>query len=377
MVLFSRKEIYEIFHDGQKFGAKEVTRHETGGNVVMNCCVFNDKKNSYLVAGQESHCQLYKVNTKLVEQVKVENIGNDIHIKQRNTNLKPKEQVDNNKNVKKELYYTLNPMDSVQTDFNGSEPLSRVVRINYDGKVLATGGTDGDVRLWKFPSLQPLFILKGHKKEIDDVDFSRHDNYVISIAKDGLGILWDCKTGNERSKLTWKHPEGSKYLYKRCRFGVIEEQKNKSALYMIANAVNPKHKSFLQQWIPEENDLKKYSEFDETLATLAVRDDGRFVAVGTMFSGSISIHVAFSLQKILTVAGAHSMFVTGLEFLSSINTNHSISSVAEAAVLSISVDNRLCIHTVPYRRTIPLWIGIMLLVLTLFLTFLLCAYLGL
>lgn len=107
----------------------------------MNCCVFNDKKNSYLVAGQESHCQLYKVNTKLVEQVKVENIGNDIHIKQRNTNLKPKEQVDNNKNVKKELYYTLNPMDSVQTDFNGSEPLSRVVRINYDGKVLATGNT--------------------------------------------------------------------------------------------------------------------------------------------------------------------------------------------------------------------------------------------
>lgn len=45
------------------------------------------------------------------------------------------------------------------------------------------------------------------------------------------------------------------------------------------------------------------------------------------------------------------MFVTGLEFLPvlSSNHNHTVSSVAEAAVLSISVDNHVCIHTLPYR----------------------------
>lgn len=45
------------------------------------------------------------------------------------------------------------------------------------------------------------------------------------------------------------------------------------------------------------------------------------------------------------------MFVTGLEFLPvlSTNHNHTVSSVAEAAVLSISVDNHVCIHTLPYR----------------------------
>lgn len=74
------------------------------------------------------------------------------------------------------------------------------------------------MRLWKFPSLKPLHILKCHKKEIDDIDFSPCENYLITIAKDGLAILWDYTTGKEVKRLQWMFPEGSKYLYKRCRF---------------------------------------------------------------------------------------------------------------------------------------------------------------
>lgn len=60
--------------------------------------------------------------------------------------------------------------------------------------------------------------------------------------------------------------------------------------------VAKKQKSYLQKWIPDEGVLVKVAEFDESLAALAVRDDGRFVAVGTMFSGSVSIYIAFSMQ---------------------------------------------------------------------------------
>ena len=55
-------------------------------------------------------------------------------------------------------------------------------------------------------------------------------------------------------------------------------------------------KSYLQLWEPASGKLRKSYPFDESLAALGVRDDGMFVAVGTMFSGSVSIHVAFSLQ---------------------------------------------------------------------------------
>lgn len=89
---------------------------------------------------------------------------------------------------------------------------------------------------------------------------------------------------------------------------------------------------------------------DESISALAVRDDGRFVAVGTMFTGSVSIYIAFSLQRVLHIPSAHSMFVTGLEFLPIKNVDGPpISSNTEAAVVSISVDNRVCIHSIMYR----------------------------
>ncbi|KAG5864750.1 hypothetical protein JTB14_022625 [Gonioctena quinquepunctata] len=368
-------EIFELSHDGSKFIAEEVTRHETGGNVVMYCSTFTDNKRSYVVAGQEDHCQLYYVNSELVSEDEVETIEHMSEGRQR----KAKDKTDRNKNLKKKLKFVMKPGDSVQTDFDGSEPLSRVARISPNGKLMATGGTDGPIKLWKFPSLQPSGVLKAHQKEIDDIDFSQHGNFLVSVAKDGLAILWDCVKGKEHSRLTWKQPEGSKYLYKRCRFGVIEGEDKKCALYTITNpsGVAKRQKSYLQQWLPDDGLLKKVAEFDECLSALAVRDDGRFLAVGTMFSGSVSIYACFSLQPLLNIAGAHSMFVTGLEFFPVLKESRTICSVAEAAVLSISVDNHVCIHTLPYRRTMPLWVGIVILIFTLFLSFTFCSYIGL
>lgn len=47
------------------------------------------------------------------------------------------------------------------------------------------------------------------------------------------------------------------------------------------------------------------------------------------------------------------MFVTGLEFLPINGDGPPISSDSEAAVLSISVDNKVCIHNLKYRRKFP------------------------
>lgn len=67
---------------------------------------------------------------------------------------------------------------------------------------------------------------------------------------------------------------------------------------MLANPTGlaKKQKAYLQRWSPAEGSLNKVAEIDESLSALAVRDDGRFVALGTMFSGSVSIYIAFSLQ---------------------------------------------------------------------------------
>ena len=58
-------------------------------------------------------------------------------------------------------------------------------------------------------------------------------------------------------------------------------------------------KGFLQQWDPDLGSLCNIVGIEESLSSLAVRDDGRFVAVGTMLSGSVSIYIAFNLQVCL------------------------------------------------------------------------------
>lgn len=199
----------------------------------------------------------------------------------------------------KKIKFEIKQGDSIQTDFTEIDPIQRVVRISSDGKLMVTGGTDGKIRLWNFPQMIEQSVLKGHSKEIDDLDFSPNCKHLISIAKDGLGIIWDLTTGKESLKLSWNSPENIKYLFKRCRYSIIEDNKNKFRLFTIANPLGKtgsKQKCFLQQWNPDSGELNKCAMVDESIAALAVRDDGRFLAIGTMFTGSVSIYIAFSLQ---------------------------------------------------------------------------------
>lgn len=357
--------------------AEEVLRHETGSNVVMNCAVRSDKKHSFLVAGQESHCQLYNVLSRVVSE---ENgsIGDQASPQQRmdktgarrDSNLRNRKanghsgvedipvaaattQRTNSNGSLRRLVFDIQASDSVQTDFADREPIQRVVRISLNNKLMATGGTDGHLRVWNFPQMSKLKDIAAHSKEVDDLDFSPDNSRVVSIAKDGKGSIWCVKTGKELVGLKWQTPENVKYLFKRCRFGAIEDKPDKCRLFTLANPLGKagKQKGFLQQWDPDTGSVTKAVAIDESLSALTVRDDGRFVGVGTMFTGSVSIYIAYSLSRVLYIPHAHSMFVTGLEFLPVLSREGpSISSDCEAAVLSISVDNRLCIHSLQYRR---------------------------
>ncbi|XP_063699521.1 prolactin regulatory element-binding protein [Culicoides brevitarsis] len=374
-------EIYELYHNGTSFVAEEVLRHETGPTVVMNCAIRPDERRTLLVAGQESHCQLYMINTKIVsdgdEEDTKEASGEANGVRNRKASAKTSgvQKIPTNKRI----MFEVKAGDSIQTDFAKPDPLQRVVRISPNGKLMATGGIDGFIRVWNFPSMTKITDIKGHSKEIDDLDFSPNSRFLCSVAKDGAASIWNLQSGQEATKLTWTPPEGIKYLFKRCKYGTIEGRNDKFRLFTLANPLGKsgKIKGFLQSWNIDTGKLNSIVDIDESLAALAVREDGRFVAVGTMFTGSVSIYIAFSLQRVLHIPNAHSMFVTGLAFLPVTDIDGpAISSNTEASVVSISVDNRVCIHSLQYRHTLPEWLAIILIIVVLFMTFVFCSYMG-
>lgn len=358
-------EIYELYHDGKYFVAEEIQRHETGSRAVMNMSLKINEKSALLVAGQESHSQMFEISSKVGQATPKESIipnrresSTDVRQRKR-TESSTQETVpkipaiDSAGKQLKRIYFDIKSGDSIQTDFYEREPLQRVVKISTNGKFMATGGLDGHVRLWNFPQMTPLFDIKAHQKELDDIDFSPDSKFFMSIAKDGIAPVWSTKNGKEVMKLQWTPPENVKYLYKRCRYATVEGNTDKYRLFTISNPLQKagKQRGFLQQWNIETGRLNNIVSIDESLSALAVRDDGRFVAVGTMFTGSVIMYIAFSLQQVLYVPNAHSMFVTGLEFIPVLNKDAPpISTVAESSVVSYSVDNRICIHSLQYRR---------------------------
>jgi hypothetical protein len=71
------------------------------------------------------------------------------------------------------------------------------VGFSPDGKLLATGGHDRTVRIWRIPGGEPVHVLEGHGGRVSSLAWFPDGKLLASAASDGGVILWDPVQGRK------------------------------------------------------------------------------------------------------------------------------------------------------------------------------------
>jgi WD40 repeat protein len=70
----------------------------------------------------------------------------------------------------------------------------RGLAISHDGRLIATGGTAGILRIWSYESGTLISSHVGHSGTINGVAFSADDRQIVSVGDDGCAFVWSVFT---------------------------------------------------------------------------------------------------------------------------------------------------------------------------------------
>ncbi|CAH3108806.1 unnamed protein product [Porites lobata] len=360
--------IYKLGTDGKELKASLVHNFEAGRRAIMNCAIHPTA--NVLAAGMDNKCQLLEVDVK-EEEVQVEKLEG------RKAKVMTKKKIKKFKVNELQSKVTVSAEDGDEKDEDLG--FQKVVRFTADGKHVVTGGSDGHVRVLKYPSLESVHDIKAHSTDVDDLDVHPNSNWFVTCSRDTTAYVWRLEEGRKQFQLYFSannEPENF-FRIRACRFG-CDERKNVS-LFTINVPAKFNRKtptpSYLvkwdcSKWLPQMSQSAGF----EPLTQMAVSGNGIYVGVGTA-EGDISVYISWNLVPLVTLKGVHNIFVTGLSFLPDsplvANKLHN-----EFALLSISADNTCKVTTLKKRSEYSIWWILVGFLVLLYLTIMALAYAG-
>lgn len=346
----------------REFSATLLHAHDTDTRATMNLALADD----VIAAGQDGNCCLMKFRqaaNKTKPAAMKDGHSNQQSAPRRRAGKGEKpaaDSADGGELKEETAQIQVQDLSQVQSDLSPQDPLQKVVRFSPDLRLLLTGGADGHVRVWEFPSLKKKYDFKAHEDEIEDLDMSP-GNKLVTVGRDFSCSVW---SGDQLAMgLEWHQTRpgvGDRtYRYMGCRFGKVEDQKEALRLYTVQIPHKRDRKPppcFITKW-----DGKSFLPMltapcgSEVISTLAVSDSGTFLGLGTV-TGSVAVYIAFSLQKLYYVQESHGIVVTDLAFLPNSPRCRQLRGNHEAAMLSVAVDSRCQLHALRNRSSCPVWL---------------------
>jgi len=261
------------------------------------------------------------------------------------------------------LCFNVNPVTDIQVDFKKEiqqqqgmvkveDSFVKAIVYSPVGNILLTGGGDGHLRIWSgFPHIKPnpLEDIPAHRDEIVDLDIDSHGQVIVTVCRVGVCSLWKRVNGSRIADLEFQ-PNNSKvkYKFKGCRFLPLEGERSRFLFTcnIPSQWTKPPLENYICRWDVKRFSMdKKVSVGVEPLAYMSISQDGRCIAAGSL-TGSVSCFDTYSMQKLYQVDKCHSSFVTKVEFLSSCEETQVLTQSYQSAV-SISVDNKIILHSIP------------------------------
>jgi len=338
----------------RKVLANIIAEMETGNYAVMKMSVAlkNKDEDSFMLAiALEKHCEIYKVTKKKPGSNDNEN-NNREGLKQRkrsSSKQKSESKSTNDQQVNNFTFKLINKFQSVDEKDTDSKIEVTSVAISNDGSHLASGLSNGQIKLWDTRNMKQILNVEAHKEDVKDISISPDNSQVVTLSADGSACLWSLDgTKVMDLHLMWNmNVETRDFKFRNCKFSIAPPSRQRTQdvkptfnLYTTHQAKKGQNmSSFLTKWVRVENSsrlkMQIMEKLDDRVSSLAVSGDGHYVGVGYQ-SGFVDFITGFRLNHLRRIR-SHQMFVTEVSFLN--NQSKPVISTTgnvDARLLSVS-----------------------------------------
>ncbi|KAG8090551.1 hypothetical protein GUJ93_ZPchr0011g28466 [Zizania palustris] len=223
--------------------------------------------------------------------------------------------------------------------------LQLTVSFSGQGSILATGGEDGHLRIFKWPSMDSVLEEPDTKTSVKDLNFSSDEHFLAVNRSSGPCRVWDLKSSEAVANL----PREAGEIFGFCRFS--NQADNSQILFVTA--MQGDYGKIVSWNTTSWTRIGSYKITREAISAFAVSPDGTLLAIGTI-EGSIIVLSSKSMRALLTVKKAHLGIITTLAF-----------SQASRALLSTSFDSTARVTSIgsPKSHGTSAWSMILVIIL--------------
>ncbi|XP_030529257.1 SEC12-like protein 2 [Rhodamnia argentea] len=212
---------------------------------------------------------------------------------------------------------------------NAGQQLALV--FSHDGSLLAAGGEDGKLIVFKWPSMDIILNEAQAHSSLKDLAFSLDGKFLVSLGNSGPCRVWDLTSSVAVASLPKEN--GERFGF--CRFSQCSD--GTQVLYVTA--FTGRGESILTWNTSSWTRIGSKRVLRDSIIAFNVSADGKLLAVGTE-EGDIVILNSTSMKIQTVVKKAHLGFVTALAF-----------SRDSRAIISVSMDSSATVTQVQDTNT--------------------------